>query len=50
MEDAGQCYFVVGSEVVWTELWTPAYGGSLLLSSLGQKEAVNSQDTYILVY
>jgi len=50
MEDAGQCYFILGSEFVWTDLWTPAYGRSLMPSSLGQKEAATSPETYIPVY
>ena len=50
MEDAGQCYFILGGDVVWTDLWAPACGRSLLPSSLGQKEAVTSLDTYIPVY
>jgi hypothetical protein len=50
MEDAGQCYFILRSEVVWTDLWTPAYGRSLMPSSLEQKEAVTSPETYILVH
>jgi hypothetical protein len=49
MENAGQCNFILRSEVVWTDLWTPAYGRGLLPSSLGQQEAVTSLDTYIPV-
>jgi hypothetical protein len=50
MEGAGQCYFILRSEVVWTDIRTPACGRSLMPSSLEQKEAETSPETYILVY
>jgi len=50
MEDAGQRYFILRSEVLWTDLWAPTYGRSLMPSSLRQNEAVTSPETYILVY